>query len=112
LALVQASNKFVDDQAPWSLFKQGKQAETEAVLYAVLESVRQAAYLLSPIIPGISNQIYAQLGLTADFNDKAIGQGLNYAEQATWGYLPPGQPLGVASPVFQRLEPLEPVASS
>jgi methionyl-tRNA synthetase len=112
LALVQASNKFVDDQAPWSLFKQGKQAETEAVLYAVLESVRQAAYLLSPIIPGVSNQIYAQLGLTADFNDKAIGQGLNYPDHAAWGYLPPGQPLGVAAPVFQRLELPELVPSA
>jgi methionyl-tRNA synthetase len=104
LALVQASNKFIDDQAPWSLYKQGQQAETEAVLYAVLESVRQAAYLLSPVIPSISNQIYTQLGFTADFNDRAIGQGLNYAEQSAWGHLPPGQALGVAAPVFQRLE--------
>ncbi|MBE9141267.1 methionine--tRNA ligase [Nodosilinea sp. LEGE 07088] len=111
LALVQASNKFLDDQAPWSLYKQGKQAETEVVLYAVLESVRQAAYLLSPVIPSLSNQIYAQLGLTADFDAKALGQVLNYADQVRWGFLPPGQPLGEAQPVFQRLELPEPVAS-
>ena len=112
LALVQASNKFLDDQAPWSLYKQGKQAETEVVLYAVLESVRQAAYLLSPIIPGISNQIYQQLGFAADFNDPAIGALLPYADHAAWGYLPPGQVLGEAAPVFQRLELPEPVASA
>ncbi|WOD38296.1 methionine--tRNA ligase [Nodosilinea sp. E11] len=112
LTLVQASNKFLDDQAPWSLYKQGKQAETEVVLYAVLESVRQAAYLLSPIIPGISNQIYAQLGFAVDFNDRAIGQALGYDDQVGWGLLPPGQPLGEASPVFQRLELPEPVASA
>ncbi len=104
LTLVQASNKFLDEQAPWSLYKQGKQAETEAVLYAVLESVRLAAYLLSPVIPGISNQIYAQLGFAADFNDRAIGQQLPYADHAGWGYLPPAQLLGDAAPVFQRLE--------
>ncbi|MGB5972148.1 MAG: methionine--tRNA ligase, partial [Nodosilinea sp.] len=104
LALVQASNKFLDEQAPWSLYKQGKQSETEVVLYVVLESVRQAAYLLSPIIPDISNQIYAQLGFTADFNDKTFGQTVDYAAHAAWGQLPPGQPLGEASPVFQRLE--------
>ncbi|MEA5450395.1 methionine--tRNA ligase [Leptolyngbya sp. CCNP1308] len=112
LTLVQASNKFLDEQAPWSLYKQGKQAETEAVLYAVLESVRQAAYLLSPVIPGISNQIYAQLGFAIDFDDKAIGQQTSYADHAAWGHLPPGQLLGEASPVFQRLELPEAVASS
>ncbi len=104
LALVQASNKFLDEQAPWSLYKQGKQAETEQVLYAVLESVRLAAYLLSPVIPTISIDIYRQLGFDADFNDKSIGDRLPFADHACWGYLPPGQSLGQASPVFQRLE--------
>jgi methionyl-tRNA synthetase len=105
LTLVQASNKFLDEQAPWSLYKQGKQAETEAVLYAVLESVRQAAYLLAPIIPGLSNQIYAQLGFGGiNFNDRAIGTTLGFEDHAAWGLLPPGQPLGEAAPIFQRLE--------
>ncbi|MGD1941513.1 MAG: class I tRNA ligase family protein, partial [Leptolyngbyaceae cyanobacterium] len=40
LSLVRASNKYLDETAPWTLFKQGQQAETEIVLYAVLESVR------------------------------------------------------------------------
>jgi methionyl-tRNA synthetase len=104
LALVQASNKFLDEEAPWSLYKQGKQAETESVLYAVLESVRLAAYLLSPIIPDLSNDIYGQLGFAVDFNQKAIGEVLIYKDQAAWGALPPGQLLGEAKPVFQRLE--------
>jgi methionyl-tRNA synthetase len=116
LALAKASNKFLDEQAPWSLYKQGQQAETERVLYAVLESVRQAAYLLSPIVPGISQQIYAQLGLAVNGDDRADGKGLIdaaalWADHASWGYLPPGQPLGEAAPVFQRLELPEPAAS-
>ncbi len=104
LALVQTSNKFLDEEAPWSLFKQGRQAETEAVLYSVLESVRLAAYLLSPMIPGICNAIYGQLGFEVDFNQKAIAAVVEYKDHAAWGYLPPGQPLGEASPVFQRIE--------
>jgi len=104
LALVQTSNKFLDEKAPWSLYKQRQQAETERVLYAVLESVRQAAYLLSPLVPGISNAIYAQLGFSVDFNQKAIAETIDYKDHAAWGYLPPGQTLGEASPVFQRIE--------
>ena len=101
---MQTSNKFLDEQAPWSLFKQGQQAETEIVLYAVLESVRLAAYLLSPVIPGICNAIYSQLGYTVDFNQKTIAEALDYKAHATWGSLPPGQTLGEAAPVFQRIE--------
>ncbi|MDA0267950.1 MAG: methionine--tRNA ligase [Cyanobacteria bacterium] len=104
LGLVRASNKFLDDTAPWTLYKQGQQAETETVLYSVLESVRLAAYLLSPVVPGLANAIYQQLGLEADFNDTTIGQQLPYRDHSQWGYLPPGQPLGNAQPIFQRLE--------
>jgi methionyl-tRNA synthetase len=104
LSLVQASNKYLDEQAPWSLYKQKKQAETEAVLYAVLESVRLAAFLLAPVIPNISNDIYTQLGFGVDFNHQSIGDELLYKEQAAWGFLSGGQTLGKATPIFQRIE--------
>jgi methionyl-tRNA synthetase len=110
LALVQTSNKFLDERAPWSLYKQGKQVETESVLYSVLESVRLAAYLLSPVVPGICTAIYSQLGFSVDFNQKAIAEFVSYKDHAAWGCLPAGQPLGKASPVFQRIE--APTASS
>ncbi|MDA0266336.1 MAG: methionine--tRNA ligase [Cyanobacteria bacterium] len=104
LGLVRSCNKFLDEKAPWSLYKQGQQAETERVLYAVLESVRLAAYLLSPIVPGLAIAIYSQLGLAADFNDRAIGQTLPYSVHSRWGYLPASQALGKAEPIFQRIE--------
>jgi methionyl-tRNA synthetase len=104
LGLVRASNKYLDDTAPWSLFKQGKQAETEAVLYTVLESVRLAGYLLSPIVPGLATAIYNQLGFEGDFDELAIGQHFPYATHSRWGLLPGGQPLGKAKPIFQRIE--------
>ncbi|MFN6559363.1 MAG: methionine--tRNA ligase [Nostoc sp. ChiSLP01] len=106
LLLVQASNKFIDEQAPWSLYKQGQQQEVEKVLYAVLESVRLAAYLLSPIIPNISTEIYRQLGFGINFND-GIQSSLDapFATHATWGVLSSKQPLGIAQPIFKRIEP-------
>jgi len=104
LGLVRASNKYLDDRAPWLLYKQGKQADTEQVLYVVLESVRLAAYLLSPVIPGISGKIYAQLGFLGDFDRKDIGQLLPWEEHTGWGALPMGQTLGTPEPVFQRIE--------
>lgn len=108
LVLVRASNKFVDEQAPWTLYKQGNQAAVERVLYTVLESVRLSAYLLSPIIPTTSNAIYHQLGFAVDFNHKQIGVIVPYKNHALWGILPAGQVLGEPQPVFQRLEPPTP----
>ncbi len=104
LTVVQASNKYLDEQAPWTLYKQGQQAETERILYTVLETVRLSGYLLSPVVPGLANAIYEQLGLPTDFNRRDIGTILPYPTHSAWGHLPPGQPLGTATPIFQKLE--------
>ncbi|WP_427161175.1 methionine--tRNA ligase [Aliinostoc sp. HNIBRCY26] len=101
LSLVQASNKYIDDQAPWTLYKQGKQQEVEIVLYAVLESVRLAAYLLSPVIPNISSEIYQQLGWEVNFNEQTP----SFATHAQWGLLSNQQTLGKPQPIFKRIEP-------
>ncbi|WP_414528598.1 methionine--tRNA ligase [Nodularia chucula] len=105
LMLVRTSNKFIDEQAPWSLYKQGKQQEVEIVLYAVLESVRLAAYLLSPVIPNISTAIYQQLGFGIDFNDPINTAMLApFTTHAHWGILTSEQSLGKPQPVFKRIE--------
>jgi methionyl-tRNA synthetase len=105
LTLIRACNKFIDEQAPWALYKQGQQQAVEQVLYGVLESVRLAAYLLSPIIPDISSEIYQQLGFSTNFNDKIqINDSATFSIHSAWGILPPGQTLGEPRPVFARLE--------
>jgi methionyl-tRNA synthetase len=103
--LVTTSNKYIDEQAPWSLYKQGEQTKVEEVLYSILESIRLSAYLLSPITPNLSSQIYQQLGFTIDFNQPAsFPEKIPFQIHKSWGILPPQQPLGEAKPVFLRLE--------
>jgi methionyl-tRNA synthetase len=103
--LIRASNKFIDESAPWSLYKQGKQAEVEQVLYSVLESVRLSAYFLSPIIPNLSNDIYQQLGFGVDFNDRSgIEGGILFCEHSQWGILPLNQNLTEFRPIFAKIE--------
>ena len=106
LTLVRASNKYIDESAPWKLFKQDKQTEVEQILYAVLESVRLSAYLLAPIIPNVASNIYQQLGFDLDFNTD-ISSDLNadvFQIHSQWGKLPANKTLGKASPVFSKLE--------
>ena len=112
LSLVKTGNKYIDDQAPWSLHKQGQQQAVEQILYTVLESVRLAAYLLAPITPKLSSAIYQQLGFSVDFNEQTlINVVAPFVSHASWGTLPSKQALGDPQPIFQRLELLEAVST-
>jgi methionyl-tRNA synthetase len=112
LTVVRAGNKFIDEQAPWSLYKQNQHAAANHVIYTVLETVRLAAYLLSPVIPSVSNAIYQQLGFLVDFSDQGqISQLVPFELHSAWGALPVGQRLGDPQPVFQRLELLQSVST-
>jgi len=99
LELARFGNKFIDDQAPWAMFKQGKVEEGVGVLMACLESTRLVAVLLSPMVPTVAGKIYAQLGFTPD-----EFAALTWAD-AEWRDLPEGrefpQPAGG---VFERID--------
>jgi methionyl-tRNA synthetase len=105
LNLIQGCNKYIDDSAPWKLYKEQKQTQVEQILYTVLESVRLSAYLLSPIIPNLANAIYQQLGFELDFNNK---DNVKLSELFTihpyWGKLPINGNLPKPQPIFTRLE--------
>ncbi|MGI0479233.1 methionine--tRNA ligase [Geminocystis sp. CENA526] len=105
LNLVRSCNKYIDESAPWSLFKKGEQKEVEKILYTVLESVRFSAFVLAPIIPNISNKIYHQLGFDFDFNNKDLGVNTEFDRgHFEWGILPLNQDLPKPFPVFVKLE--------
>lgn len=105
LNLVRTCNKYIDETAPWTLFKQGAQREVEMVLYSVLESVRLAGYLLSPIIPDLSTAIYAQLGFKVDFNQlPTLAQQADFNSHRQWGTVTLPLDFPPAQPVFARLE--------
>ncbi|MGF1491298.1 MAG: methionine--tRNA ligase [Microcoleaceae cyanobacterium] len=105
LVLAQACNKYIDEQAPWALYKQKQLDRLEEVLYSVLESVRLSAYFLSPVIPNVATAIYRQLGYAIDFNCEAdLASQIPFHDHGMWGTLPRGQVLGDPQPVFQRIE--------
>ncbi|MDX2242862.1 MAG: methionine--tRNA ligase [Leptolyngbyaceae cyanobacterium bins.302] len=111
LTIARAGNKFIDEQAPWTLYKKEQQATADHVIYTVLEAVRLAAYLLSPVIPAVSTAIYQQLGFSIDFsNPTQVSHSTPFLLHSSWGALPIGQALAAPQPVFQRLELLESVS--
>jgi len=55
------ANEYVDQQAPWTLRKEGKVERMGTVLYTLAESVRCLAILLQPFCPQSSNKLLDQL---------------------------------------------------
>ena len=61
MTLLNVANKYINDQAPWSLAKNGNLKEAGIVLYNVLEVMRYVSVLIYPYCPNIASNIAKQL---------------------------------------------------
>ncbi len=60
---IQRANKYIDENAPWTLAKdQGNRARLATVMYNLLETIRICAVLLTPFIPDSAEKIFDQIG--------------------------------------------------
>ncbi len=66
MKIAENANKYLDDKAPWKLFKDGKIDEMEKVLYSIANTIKNIAILLQPICPYLSKRILKELGLKFD----------------------------------------------
>jgi len=92
--VVAAANRYVDEQAPWTL-KKTDPARMEAVLYTLAETIRRLAVLSQPFMPRASARILDQLTVPASTRDFAIAFGPAAA-------LSPGTELPAPNPIFPR----------
>ena len=93
--LVAASNKYIDEQAPWKLRK----ADTDrmhTVLYTLLETIRCIGILLQPIMPGSSEKILNQLAVDTSKR--------SFAALNSNDCLEAGTSLQKPNPIFPRFE--------
>ncbi|MCR5617797.1 MAG: methionine--tRNA ligase [Clostridiales bacterium] len=62
---IARANKYIDETAPWVLAKDdSKKTRLATVLYNLLDCVRRAAILLSPVMPHVCPKIFEQIGAT------------------------------------------------
>jgi methionyl-tRNA synthetase len=62
-SLVSAANLFVQQAAPWSLAKTGKDAELDRVLSALARALCRLAVMTSPFIPAKAQALWRDLGM-------------------------------------------------
>ncbi|KAJ0973760.1 hypothetical protein J5N97_015725 [Dioscorea zingiberensis] len=100
LEIGNAGNLYIDQRAPWSLFKQGGTSTEMAAkdLVVILEAMRIIAIALSPVVPSLCLRIYKQLGFSED-QFKAVTW-----NDAKWGGLREGQIMAEPKPIFTKIE--------
>ncbi len=93
--MLRRANKYIDETTPWALAKdEAQRARLGTVLYNLLETIRVAAVLLTPMLPTTAEKIFD--ALATDVRD--------YASIAAFGGLIAGQALGATAPLFARID--------
>ena len=88
--LLRASNKYIDDTAPWVLAKNDADKDRlETVLYHLLEAIRVSAVLLEAFLPDTSFKIFEQIHNNCKEFD--------YQDSNSYE-------LGTPSPLFMRID--------
>ena len=98
--LLRRANQYIEETAPWKLAKEEDSRNRLAtVMNALLESIRIAALLLTPVIPGKCGEIRERLG------SRIAGSALSLND-ARWAPLEfrPTRPLTRPEPLFPRIE--------
>ncbi|MBC7287111.1 MAG: methionine--tRNA ligase [Armatimonadetes bacterium] len=95
--MIGAANKYLDARAPWTLRREGRALEAEAVLYDALDAARCAAIAVWPFMPVAAEEMWRQLGLSA--------AGI----RPSWDDFAPRRlagdvPIGNARPIFPRID--------
>ena len=98
--LVTALNRAVDERKPWVLYKEGRGAELDALLYELCEGLRWLAILLAPFMPERAREMWAQLGVREPID-------ADWATALRWGGLAAGTQTAPGEALFPRQEPVK-----
>lgn len=97
--LVNRSNKYIEETAPWSLAKNpDTRSRLGTVLYGLAESIRFATVLVSPFMPNVPDKVFAQLGVQGQ------SRLATWDSVQSWGSLKPGTKISRGNPIFPRIE--------
>ena len=93
--MLRRANKYIDETTPWTLAKSEEtMPRLRTVIYNLLETIRTGAVLLTSLLPQTAESIFRQIGTDVTAFDSV----------STFGALVPGNAVGEAAPLFQRID--------
>ena len=94
---IQRANKYIDENAPWTLAKDpANRARLATVMYNLLETIRICAVLLTPFIPDSAEKIFDQIG--------ACPCCRTWEKANVWGSLHPDVTVHKGEVLFPRID--------
>jgi methionyl-tRNA synthetase len=94
---IQRANKYIDENAPWTLAKDpANRARLATVMYNLLETIRICAVLLTPFIPDSAKKIFDQIG--------ACPCCRTWEKANVWGSLRPDVTVHKGEALFPRID--------
>ena len=94
---IQRANKYIDENAPWTLAKDpANRARLATVMYNLLETIRICAVLLTPFIPDSAEKIFDQIG--------ACPCCRTWEKAHVWGALPADVTVRKGEALFPRVD--------
>ncbi len=101
--LIQRANKYIDETAPWALAKdESNKPRLAAVLYHLVEALRNALTMLTPFIPESCDKAFAQIG--AEPADRA------WDKAGLFGVLPRTVSVHKGETLFPRIDAAKAIA--
>jgi len=101
LQYIRSINKYIDDKAPWLLYREGKKNELKTVLYTACESFRLASVLLAPIIVDKAERALSVFGESVYASTEKTNRDPALFK---WGNLKGGVKIKKINSLFPRLE--------
>ncbi|MBD3887604.1 methionine--tRNA ligase [Phormidium tenue FACHB-886] len=96
-ALWTIGNQYIDEQAPWGLFKENPE-QAAMVIRTSINLIRIYAIAANPFIPFTAQQVFDALYLSESERTIAFSSAVNFS------VLQPGHPFDVPPPLFQKLD--------
>jgi methionyl-tRNA synthetase len=96
--VINLSNKLIEDEAPWNLWKAKNIDRLSGVLYTLAETLRIIAIYLFPFMPSASEEIWRQLNIEEKVEN------IKLDEKGKWGLLEPGMKINKGKSLFPRIE--------
>ncbi|MFA4875662.1 MAG: methionine--tRNA ligase subunit beta, partial [bacterium] len=97
-SLVTRANRYVEENAPWTLARNKDLERLGSVLYNLSESLRLIGLYLYPVMPSTSQKIWNALGLGKLIDSCRLN------EEQQWGKLAPGTAIQPGAQLFPRID--------
>lgn len=94
---ISAADKYVDENKPWELAKKQQTKKLSLVVFDLLESLHQIAWMIYPFLPSTARKIGKRLGvksLTAK----------NPQVRESWSSIRPNNKITIGLPLFPRIK--------